>query len=192
MAAYVEEITGLFTLQLYDSNACDGIIRYAEESRDWSDASIGEERGGNYKAAVRPEYRFASTFSPGEKSPMQREFNRKVKSALRPIIKQTWRTDLPRLAGTHIVRYLPGGFYVSHADAGLDVNDRYFSVLCYLNDDFRGGKTCFPTLGFSITPQKGKAVLFPSTYLHRAEPVLEGTKYILVSWLTGPKPLRWI
>jgi hypothetical protein len=192
MDDYVEEITGLFSLQLYEARACDAIVGYAEKCCDWSDAAIGEERAGNYQSAVRPEYRWASTFSPSGRSAMKREFDRKVTNALGPIIRETWRSDLDRLAGTHIVRYQPGGFYVSHADAGLDLNDRYFTVLCYLNDEFRGGQTSFPTLGFSVTPQKGKAILFPSTYLHRAEPVLEGTKYILVSWLMGPDPPKWI
>ncbi len=192
MIAHVEEITGLFSLQLYEAQACDAMVRYAEKCRDWSDAAIGEDRDGNYQSAVRPEYRFASTFSPSERSAMKREFDSKVTNAFGPIIRTTWRSDPGRHAGTHIVRYQPGGFYVSHADAGLDLNDRYFTVLCYLNDDFRGGHTSFPTLGFSVTPQKGKAVLFPSTYVHRAEPVLEGNKYILVSWLMGPEPREWI
>jgi hypothetical protein len=192
MVGYVQEITGLLSLQLYDADSCDGIVEYAEESRGWSAASIGEVQDGSYKSAVRPEYRSASTFSPAQGSAMKRDFDCKVTGVLRPIIKQVWRADFAHHASTHIVRYSPGGFYVAHADAGLDLNGRYFTVLCYLNDDFQGGETCFPTLGFSMTPEKGKAIVFPSTFLHRAEPVVAGTKYILVSWLTGPDPLRWI
>jgi predicted 2-oxoglutarate/Fe(II)-dependent dioxygenase YbiX len=123
---------------------------------------------------------------------LNRAFNSKATNAFGPIIKKTWRANPGRYGGTHIVRYQTGGFYVSHADAGLDLNDRYFTILCYLNDEFTGGHTSFPTLGFSVTPRKGKAIMFPSTYVHRAEPVIEGTKYILVSWLMGPDPPKWI
>lgn len=179
-------------MQLYDAASCDAIVKYAERSNDWSAAAVGEANDGNYESAVRPEYRAAHTFSPSQRSAAMRELDRKVSGLLGPLVKRVWGTDLKRLSDTHIVRYTPGGFYVAHADAGLDLSSRYFTVLCYLNDDFQGGRTCFPLLNFSVTPQKGKAIVFPSTYLHRAEPVLEGTKYILVSWLTGADPLQWI
>lgn len=192
MVSYVEKITGVFSVQLYDSAACNSIIKYAEDAGDWSAAEIGEEDTGEYQSAVRPEYRVAQTFSPPCRSKVQREFDRKVDNLIRPLVKQVWRADLNEHSGTHIVRYSPGGFYVTHADAGLDVNDRYFTVLCYLNEDFQGGQTIFPLLDFSITPQKGSAVIFPATYLHRGEPVVVGQKYILVSWLTGEDPIQFI
>jgi predicted 2-oxoglutarate/Fe(II)-dependent dioxygenase YbiX len=192
MVSYVEKLTGVFSVQLYDSAACDSIIKYAEDADDWSPAIVGEEHTGEYQSSVRREYRAAETFSPPYRSKMRREFDWKVNSLIKPLVKQVWRSDLKEHSGTHIVRYSPGGFYVVHADAGLDVNDRYFTVLCYLNEDFQGGQTSFPLLDFSITPQKGSAVIFPATYLHRGEPVVSGRKYILVSWLTGDAPIQFI
>jgi hypothetical protein len=58
-------------------------------------------------------------------------------------------------------RYLPGGFYVSHVDADLDMKDRYFSIVCYLNDSFSGGQTSFPKLDFSFTPKNRESSDFP-------------------------------
>ena len=43
-----------------------------------------------------------------------------------------------------------------------------------------------------FAPLCGKAVIFPSTYLHRAEPVTRGRKYVIVSRLTGRQPIRRI
>ena len=192
MVNYVEKMCGVFSVELYDSAACDSIIKYAENSADWAEAAIGEEHTGEYQSAVRPEYRAAQTFSPPYRSKVNREFDWKLNTVIKPLVKEIWRSDLKEHSGTHVVRYSPGGFYVAHADAGLDVNDRYFTVLCYLNDDFEGGQTSFPLLDFSITPQKGSAVIFPATYLHRGEPVLKGQKYILVSWLTGENPIQFI
>jgi predicted 2-oxoglutarate/Fe(II)-dependent dioxygenase YbiX len=192
MPAYVEEIRGVLTIQLYDAASCDRITKYAERANDWAAASVGEASEGRYASAVRPEYRVASTFSPSPESAVIRGLRAKVNDVLEPLLKRVWRTDLNQLTDTHIVRYTPGGFYVAHADGGLDLSNRYFTVLCYLNDDFQGGRTSFPLFSYSVTPQKGKTILFPSTYIHRAEPVVAGTKYVLVSWLRGPDPLQWI
>ena len=192
MIRLVEEITGLLSLQFLDPHLCDRVIKYAEKSNDWSAASIGEENQGIYDSAVRPQYRSAVTFSPSERSLVQRELLKGIDRYVRPRLGRTWHADRLRYEDTHIVRYVAGGFYVSHADAGLDRNDRYFTVLCYLNDSYRGGYTSFPTLNFSVVPRRGKVIVFPSTYIHRAEPVLEGTKYIMVSWLVGTDPPQWI
>lgn len=189
---FVKNIAGIVSVQLYDSASCDAIIKYAVRARDWSDASISEEHNGVHSAAVRPEYRVAQSFSPSARSRIKREFDAKLNSLIKPFIRRVWRVDLSAHSGTHIVRYSPGGFYVTHADAGEDLMNRYFTVLCYLNEDFDGGQTSFPSLGWRITPKKGMAVIFPSTYLHRAEPVMTGQKYILISWLTGENPIHFL
>jgi predicted 2-oxoglutarate/Fe(II)-dependent dioxygenase YbiX len=188
---FVENIAGVFSVPLYDSASCDAIIKYAR-SRDWSAASVGEERNGTHRSAVKSEYRVAQSFSPSQRSKIKREFDRKLNSLIKPFVRRVWRVNLSEHSGTHIVRYSPGGFYVTHADAGLDLMNRYFTVLCYLNEDFEGGQTSFPSLAWRITPKTGTAVIFPSTYLHRGEPVLTGQKYILVSWLTGEYPIRFL
>jgi predicted 2-oxoglutarate/Fe(II)-dependent dioxygenase YbiX len=64
--------------------------------------------------------------------------------------------------------------------------------VCYLNDDFEGGRTLFPALDYAVTPEAGRAVLFPSTYLHGSEPVIKGRKFVLVSWIDGPVAVKWI
>lgn len=192
MTRLVEDIRGLLSFRLFEPALCDRVIKYAERANDWSAASVGEESNGNYDSAVRPEYRVAVTFSPSTESFVQRELEGRIDLSVLPRLNQAWRLPELRYADTHIVRYVSGGFYVTHADAGLDLNDRFFTVLCYLNHNYHGGETAFPTLKFSVVPQKGKAIVFPATYLHRAEPVLRGTKYILVSWLVGHDSPRWI
>src|SRR5437899_963101 len=123
MTGVVEEIRGLFSFQLFDPAFCDRVIKYADKSDQWSAASIGEERNGNYSSAVRPQYRSAVTFSPPQESPVQRELAQRVDRLVCPDLEKSWHVDHLRQADTHIVRYVPGGFYVTHADAGLDLND---------------------------------------------------------------------
>lgn len=188
----IEEIKGLWSFRLFEPAFCERVIKYAERANDWSAAGVGVESNGKYESAVQPQYRVALTFSPSASSFVQRELAANIDLNILPQLTREWRVPRLRYADTHIVRYVPGGFYVTHADAGLDLNDRYFTVLCYLNHDYRGGRTSFPTLNFTVTPEKGRAILFPATYLHRGEPVLRGTKYILVTWLVGCDSPRWI
>ena len=41
-----------------------------------------------------------------------------------------------------------------------------------------------------IALSQGDALIFPSFIMHRALPVHSGTRWTLVSWLTGPEPLK--
>ncbi|OUS26936.1 hypothetical protein A9Q99_17135 [Gammaproteobacteria bacterium 45_16_T64] len=52
-----------------------------------------------------------------------------------------------------------------------------FTLMFYLNDDYIGGTTDFGE--FSITPEKGDALLFWHHQIHRGSPVISGTKYVI-------------
>jgi prolyl 4-hydroxylase len=147
---------------------------------------------GQFIPATNPEARAASTVCLPPGSAELSDFEDRVARLICPAVSKVWGVELTRQNGTHAVRYEPGGFYAPHTDTGEDLLDRYFTVLCYLNDDFEGGETDFPGLGYRVAPRCGKAVVFPATYLHRAERVVSGEKYIMVSWLTGRPPIRWI
>ena len=109
-----------------------------------------------------------------------------------PLVNQHWQVNLANHSGTHILKYGPADHYVPHLDTGPGFEDRYFSVVCYLNDDFSGGLTSFPGLDYAATPETGKAIVFPSNYLHCSEPVISGEKIVMVSWINGPTPVKWI
>ena len=60
---------------------------------------------------------------------------------------------------------------------------------CILNDDFTGGHLAFQTSERSMLPlklYKGDIVVFPSYSLHKVEPLVEGERYAMVSWILGP------
>ncbi|HEV7377822.1 MAG TPA: 2OG-Fe(II) oxygenase [Pyrinomonadaceae bacterium] len=192
MIQYTEEIQGILAVELYQASACRSIVEQAKDVDAWAEAEVIEHVEGEFNPATRPEARRASVLAPSVESEIRREFDLKMVSIVKPLVKEVWGVDLRQHSETHFVRYCPGNYYTPHSDTGLHRNDRYFTVVCYLNDDFEGGQTSFPQLYYRITPRCGKAVIFPATYLHCAEPVTSGEKYILVSWLTGPTPTRWI
>jgi prolyl 4-hydroxylase len=192
MIQYTEEIPGILAVELYQSSACRSIVEHAREVDAWTEAKVTERVKDEFNSATRPEARRASVLAPSKESEIRRGFDLKMESIVKPLVKETWGVDLRQHAETHFVRYSPGNYYTPHSDTGLNRSDRYFTVICYLNDDFEGGQTSFPQLDYRITPRSGKAVIFPATYLHCAEPVISGEKYILVSWLVGPAPTKWI
>lgn len=66
---------------------------------------------------------------------------------------------------------------------------RKLSMSCILNDDFTGGHLAFQTSERSMLPlklYKGDIVVFPSYSLHKVEPLVEGERYAMVSWILGP------
>jgi predicted 2-oxoglutarate/Fe(II)-dependent dioxygenase YbiX len=140
-----------------------------------------------------PEARAALIVDRAQTAELHADFEEKVRIAIRPLIRNLWGVDLPDCNGTQLVRYITGGYFVPHQDSDeAEFASRYFTVLCYLNNDFEGGNTIFPSLKCNMRSYPGKAMIFPSQYLHAAEPVTRGEKFIFVTWMCGPVPIKWI
>ena len=101
-----------------------------------------------------------------------------------------------RLEKFGLLRYREGQHYDWHIDADHDPykesHMRTFSVVTYLNDDFLGGMTEFADK--ARKPAVGSSLFFPSNWVfhHRAQPVIQGVKYVIVNWyrmysLSNPK-----
>lgn len=86
--------------------------------------------------------------------------------------------------GYSLLKYNQGEHYKSHYDGGTDIG-RSISALVYLNDDFEGGEIEFVHFDIKLKPKSGTLILFPSNfaYMHTAHPVVQGTKYALVTWI---------
>ena len=183
----------MISSQLYDLAECRAIVEAIKDLPQWTAALVRDARDAvNYEVLKRPDVRSARTLVSPEASDVYREFEARMDSILRPLIKEHWKIHLAGHSGTHLLRYGPADHYVPHQDTGPSFEHRYFSVVCYLNDDFAGGHTSFPGLDFVATPETGKAIVFPSNYLHCSEPIVSGEKFVLVSWINGPTPIKWI
>jgi|TARA_R100000084_G_C4651805_1_gene150198 prolyl 4-hydroxylase len=95
--------------------------------------------------------------------------------------------------------YEPGQYFKPHNDffsgPAYDMHckasgNRTHTLMVYLNEDFKGGGTYFPTLEKTIQPETGKALWWynmkdgktQEQYLHEGVTVDEGKKYIITSW----------
>ena len=92
-----------------------------------------------------------------------------------------------------VLRYRPGGEYREHFDAipGF-ANQRVMTMLVWLNEDYEGGETYFPTPGLKLKGRPGDAILFRNTgpdggpdpaSRHAGLPVTAGEKLIASRWI---------
>jgi predicted 2-oxoglutarate/Fe(II)-dependent dioxygenase YbiX len=191
--SYREESPGVISMKLYETAECEQIVAELKALEGWAAALVRDAKDAeDYEVLIRQDVRSSSTLLTAEAEKFYRQFDARMDAKLKPLVKQHWRIDLTTHSGTHLVRYGAADHYVPHQDTGPGLEDRYLSVVCYLNDDFSGGQTSFPGLNYVATPQSGKAIVFPSNYLHGSEPVTSGEKFVLVSWINGPRPVRWI
>lgn len=137
-------------------------------------------------AVVDAGYRTADVLFSEHLGPLGRRFDEKMETIIKPLVRHLWGKQLTSHYGTQLVRYTSGGHYRAHSDIGRQTLNRYYTVLCYLNDDFAGGGTHFPHLSYTVRPRAGKAIIFPSGFVHSGEAVTSGEKFVLVSWLIGP------
>lgn len=192
MSSFREEAQGVVSVRLYESCECRKIVDSIKGLDGWDPALVRQgQEGANYDIVARPDIRSASTLNTVNVQGLYDEFERKVDSLVKPLIQRLWKLDLGDHSGTHLLKYEAADHYIPHRDTGLGFEGRYFSVVCYLNDDFTGGRTLFPTLNYAVTPEAGQAILFPSNYLHSSEPVISGKKFVFVSWIDGPVPIKW-
>lgn len=115
-----------------------------------------------------------------------------MKSAYLKVAAAT-RRSLEWMEMPHVLRYEPGGYYVSHADSAqrdeatktwYKVNDRDLSLLMYVNDEFTGGGLSFTRFNCRFKPNVGDVLVFPSDhrYEHCAHVVDSGIRYAIASW----------
>lgn len=99
---------------------------------------------------------------------------------------QRFQSGITQVEPMSLLRYGPGGHYVSHADSCWQVY-RVASMLIYLNpNEYSGGETVFHLFGVKVKPERPSLVLFPANYAyeHEAMPVTEGEKVVVVTWMS--------
>tara|TARA_R100000742_G_C4216590_1_gene41515 strand:+ start:19 stop:627 length:609 start_codon:yes stop_codon:yes gene_type:complete len=80
------------------------------------------------------------------------------------------------------------GYHTFHCeDLGWRVRNRVLAWTVYLNDVEEGGETEFLYQQLKIKPKANTAAIWPGgfTYLHRGNPPISETKYILTGWFSS-------
>lgn len=184
--------TTIQEIPLISTAFCRSVLKQILEINAWKTAGIHGTATGAIRGEVNKNIRSAHWISIEEIPTLKEKFSKKIYSSVLPIINKNHGLALNEFCEAAIIKYEKGGHYKIHTDNGKGLEHRHFTVICYLNDDFSGGKTYFPDFELSITPKTGKALVFPSNYRHAALPVLTGKRYVVVCWLAGTAPIRWI
>lgn len=101
-----------------------------------------------------------------------------------------WQFDITRSDQTDYLLYDQNGHYKAHIDTffAQGQENRKLTVLAFLNENFEGGRLFFIAGNNKIyPPQKaGSVLVFPSFFVHGVEPVTNGIRRTVVTWLVGP------
>lgn len=102
-------------------------------------------------------------------------------------------TDVACGEPLHVLRYAPGQEYRPHLDAIPGAgNQRVWTALVYLNQDFEGGETRFDLLDIAFRGSAGDALVFRNAdakgdadmrLRHAGVPVTAGVKWLASRWI---------
>ena len=125
------------------------------------------------------------------------------------LIVQTINRTIAKASGTEpgwgepltVLRYSPGQQYHPHFDIfGVDQQARRLkTALIWLNDQFVGGETHFPTLKLKVRGAVGDMIVFDNAtsdgnrddrMLHAGLPVTSGIKWMASRWIRGADYLK--
>jgi predicted 2-oxoglutarate/Fe(II)-dependent dioxygenase YbiX len=165
---------------------CDKILAEYIDSNEWLDTLVGE-------GMVNKNIRNCSTISMSDSNVINRNYESRkyidenIHTSLLKGIDQ-YKSLFPNLApdidtGYELLRYKTGEFYSTHTDS-FKQQQRSVSCSISLNDDFVGGEFAFFDREIMIRLMKGSVVMFPSNFMypHEIMPVIEGTRYSIITW----------
>ncbi len=126
-------------------------------------------------------------------TPAQKQYFDFLES-LREHLSCYFRISLPRFE-CHLASYPVGSFYSRHVDQFQGSNSRIFSVILYLNPDWKaehGGQLRIhdPNGSFDIQPEMGRFVCFRSDLVEHEVLRTERTRFSVTGWLRRDGPTR--
>jgi len=123
-------------------------------------------------------------------TPLHAEIVRVLGERLAPEIKRAFQFDVAFADRILLARYDDtGGYFRRHRDnAAAHTAFRDFAVSINLNTDaYEGGELLFPEYNdHRHSPPAGGALVFSASILHEAAPVTRGSRYVALSFLSGP------
>jgi hypothetical protein len=182
--AVYERAERVHLISVLSEQACARLIARGESAEAWEPSPCYSESVEGF--TVDLDYRIS-------RSVMERD-RPDLFSGVRPEMERRFARFIgpdasPRfiLSRFELIRYEAGGMFFPHRDSVASEAWRRYSIVLYLNDAFEAGGTMFPTLQKTLRPRPGQGILFPSLYLHAAEQVSSGRKYVMTGYLGDPE-----
>ena len=166
---------------------CNDILNEYENSKEWLDTAIGG------KGNINKEIRNCTTIGISLNEVIEKNKNvRKIlddevfecaKKSIEKYNEKFKQAHISKDSGYELLKYEKGGFYTQHVDSFTEI-PRTISCSFTLNDNFKGGEFSFFNNTLVCPLKKGSAIMFPSNFLypHSVLPVINGTRYSIVTW----------
>ena len=181
--------------QLEDTTLCDSLLDMFWDAHEkgltypGKSGHFGEEQS-EVKKSTDFSLESADQLGPQEKYRWN-VYNEQLTSIIDQYLK---KYEFKEWGGAIVSRHLPQlqwykpgeGFYKWHVDgAQRHACDRILVYMTYLNDIDDGGGTMFYHQDYTVTPKKGKTVIFPAGFTHQHKGEISNTqdKFILTGWL---------
>jgi predicted 2-oxoglutarate/Fe(II)-dependent dioxygenase YbiX len=162
------------------------LVSSAESANAWQPARVVSPDVRDIRGRIDRKDRSASVWAVPENVSAVVPLYRSLEAKLIPLIQKEWNVRVNQHETIQVVRYREGQGYAAHQDVRGPLDGRWFTVLWALNAGYAGGSTMFPRIGASWHGAPGDALVFPSDYLHAAEAVGRGTRYVAVTWIVNP------
>jgi predicted 2-oxoglutarate/Fe(II)-dependent dioxygenase YbiX len=167
---------------------CDKIIKEYASVDEWRDTSIGSEGSINKSIRNCKQICISSENVLEKNFQLRKEIDNKIHQSVHDIIEKyvkihkDFSVDID--TGYNLLRYNEGDFYIEHTDSFKE-QQRSLSCSLQLNDNYVGGEFALFGREIMIRSKKGSAIVFPSNFMypHEIMPVLEGTRYSIITWL---------
>lgn len=182
---------GVFSIRSITAVQARRLLRCAERAGAWERATVVDSDPSGMRARI-DERRSGSVWVVPDNESAALPLRRALKATVAPAIRREWNVQVEDYEAIQIVRYQAGQRYGAHEDVRSPTDARCFTVLWPLNAEYMGGATSFPRIGISWHGSPGDALVFPSNYLHAAETVRRGTKYVAVTWIVHPVAHAWL
>lgn len=172
---------------LLSEDFCDEILEEYGNPDEWASTLVGY---GEVNKSVRN----CNEISISDSRVIEKNFERrkkiddKIQDGVRKVIDNymnihnDFKIDID--TGYRLLRYNEGEFYIEHTDS-FKKEQRSLSCSFQLNEDYVGGEFAFFKREMMIRSSKGSAIVFPSNFMypHEVMPVIEGTRYSIITWL---------
>ena len=150
-----------------------------EATQDWED---GKKTAGKHAAEVKSNLQFKRD------SPLSKKFSGKIieKILSNDLIKSF---ALPKkVHGTIFSKSTSGMKYGRHIDNAFMSSGRAdlsFTIFLNSKDEYKGGELSIESLNLDekFKLNAGEIIIYPSTYLHSVEEVIEGERLVFIGWI---------
>lgn len=82
-----------------------------------------------------------------------------------------------------VKKYNSGQYMGPHCDNYDGHSNLAFSMVTYLNDDYKGGEISFPNHNITLKPEAGSSIMFPATdpFVHQVFTIESGIRYVMTT-----------